>query len=149
VDLLHGLNFEFLVLGDHDAFEGEEVVAEEDLLEDLGVALAADALDDALFQDPLGNSDFLDHGFEEEGGEAGELLEDLGVLELVLLGVVETDAVLLDEVQEGIAPDGRDQVLPHVVVDPLFVLAQLILLLLDGLLLLLRPEQPLQHIILI
>lgn len=123
MDLLHGFHFEFLVLGDHDALEGEEVVAEEDLLEDLGVALAADALDDALLQNSLGNADLLDHGFEEEGGEAGELLEDLGVLELVLLRVVETDAVLLDEVQEGVAPDGGGQVLPHVVVDPLFVLA--------------------------
>ena len=74
-------------------------------------------------------------------------MEDLGVLKLIFLSVFEDDAVFFDKIEERIAPDGRSEVLPRVIIDPFLVLAQLVLFLFLHLLLLLllRAEQPLQH----
>lgn len=147
-NFLQGFDFEFLILGHQNFLKGKEVITQEYLLEDLAIPLAFDSLYDAFFKCFLGNADLFNHGFEQESRQSREFLKDLGVLKLIFLCVFEDDAVFFDKIEEGIAPDGRGEVLPHVIIDPLLVLAQLVLLLLLLcllLLLLLGTEQPLQH----
>jgi hypothetical protein len=61
VDFGERFKLELLILGDHHLLESEEIVAQEDLPEDLVVPLALEALNDALLQSFLGNSDFFQH----------------------------------------------------------------------------------------
>lgn len=144
MDFSECFDFQFFILGDHDLLESEEIVTEEDLSEDLVVTLALDTLNDALFQSFLRNADFLDHAFEQQSGKPCEFLEDLGVFELIFLLIFKKEAVFFNKVEEGIAPDGGGEVLPHVVIHPVLIFAELIFLRLF-LFFLLRSEQPLQH----
>ena len=53
-------------------------------------------------------------------------MKDFGVLEFVLFNVFEDGAVLFDEIEKGVFPDGGDEVLLDEVVDPLVFLIELL-----------------------
>ena len=111
---------------------------------DLVITLASDTLNDALFQSFFGNSNFLDHGFEQQGRQSREFLEDLSVLELILLYIFKKEAIFLNKVEQGVSQDGRGKVLAHVIIHPLLILTQLVFF--WGLrFLFFRSEKPLEH----
>lgn len=142
------LDFQLLILGDQNLLKGKEIVTQEYLLEDLAIPLAFDSFNDAFFKCFLGNADLFNHGFEQKSRQPCEFLKDLRVLKLIFLGIFEDYAIFFNKIQEGIPPYGRCEVLPHVIIDPFLILAQLVLFLLFLhllLLLLLGTEQPLQH----
>lgn len=129
MQLLQRLHLKLLILRQHDLLEVEEVITDQDLLKDLRIPFKLYPFDDALLQCFLRDSDLFYHTLQEKSSEACKLLEDFGVLKLVLLDVLEMDAVFFNEVEKRILPNGRSEVLLHVVIDPFLILTQLVLLL--------------------
>ena len=72
----------------------------------------------------LRDTKVLDVCFELLFDQAFEPVVDLCVLESVLFCVFEDHAVLLDEGDDGVLPDGRRKVLGHDLKDPLLSGAQ-------------------------
>lgn len=82
------------------------------------VPLISDAFDDALLESALWDAGLFGYGLEQQTAKIDELFVDFCVLELVLFGVFEDYAVLLDEIEKGISPDRGDQVLLDKVISP-------------------------------
>lgn len=89
--------------------------------------LIRNALDNAKLKGALGQPGFCNERFEELRAESHEFLMDLGVFELVLLGIFEYNAVFFQEVQKRVPPDWRNQVLFDKIIDPHVFLRNLIL----------------------